>query len=146
MSALHERDFILRLIKQLVEVIARALKAGKAGQRDEAQALLEAGCLSLLGMDFRSLAMVDAASAAGVLGDATRVLVLARLVAAMGELASTAGDQAHAASHRLHALELALEARARKPDLTDASALIAELLASVPPAVLGPRHRALLDG
>ncbi len=146
MSALHERDFILRLIKQLVEVIARALKAGKAGQSDEAQALLEAGCLSLLGMDFRSLAMVDAASAAGVLGDATRVLVLARLVAAMGEVASTAGEQAHAASHRVHALELALEARARKPDLADASALIGELLASVPPAALGPRHRALLDG
>ncbi len=70
---------MMRMVKQLVELIARALKLGTQ-KKDEAVALLESGALTLLGIEFRTLSLVDSSSAADLLGSPTKILVFAKLL------------------------------------------------------------------
>ena len=131
--ALYERDFILRVIKQLVDAIARALGLAKEGKQQEAQALLEEACGALLGMDYRTLALVDGASAASLLGDPSRVFAFARLVVGMADVAQAAGDALTERQHCVHALELVREVLSRRPAHAEALALQAELLRRTSP-------------
>ncbi len=73
--AIVERDFIMRLVKQLAELLARAMKLKAAKRDDEAIEVIEvieSGCLSLLGIDWKTLAWVDSASAAQLLKEPAR--------------------------------------------------------------------------
>src|SRR5437016_10744263 len=78
--SLIERDYVMRLVKQIVDFIARALNLAKQGKDKEAIELLESGCLSALGIPWSALALVDSKSAAGVLGDAPRIAAFARIL------------------------------------------------------------------
>ena len=72
MSSFVERDFLMRAIKQLVELLVRALKLGSQ-KKDEAMQLLESGALTLLGIELKTLSLVDSASAADLLGSVPRI-------------------------------------------------------------------------
>lgn len=139
---LVERDFVMRLIKQLVELIARVLNLAKAKKADEAQAVLEAGCLSLLGMDFHTLALVDSASAADLLQQPYRVVAFARLLGAQAEIERARGAEDLAHSHDQHALELVLEALRRSPSHAEALSLGRELRPRVDVTRLPDRYAA----
>jgi hypothetical protein len=125
--AVYERDFIMRVLKQLVEALARALGLAKEGKVQEARVGLEETCLALLGMEYQTLALVDAATAAQLLGDPARVFVFARVVVGLADVAREARDAAAERRHCVHASELVQQVLARTPGHAEAKALLGAL-------------------
>ena len=104
---LGERDYVMRLVKQLAEFIARALKLANAAKPEEALATLRAACGQALGMEYEVLSMLDAKSAVELLGDRSRVAAFIQLVEAMGDVDLPANEPMRARTRYQHALELA---------------------------------------
>ncbi|MDP1826849.1 MAG: hypothetical protein Q8L48_26490 [Archangium sp.] len=104
---LGERDYVMRLVKQLAEFIARALIQASSQKSDEALATLRAACGQSLGMEYEVLSMLDAKSAVELLGEPARVLAFIQLVEAMGDVDSRTGESLRASTRYQHALELA---------------------------------------
>lgn len=105
------KDYIERLIEQFAAAFASLLKLRRERRTEEAQQLIRDTAQSLLGMEYSTLTMADAASTARLLGHPLRVVALARLVAEEGELLHEKGESARAALRRRLALELLLEAQ-----------------------------------
>lgn len=143
MSSFIERDFLMRAIKQMVELLARALKLGSQ-KKDEAMQLLEAGTHTLLGMDFRTLSLVDSNSAADLLGSVPRILIFAKLLEAMRQVAAAAGDEGLARSKAQHSAEMALEVLSRSPKSPEALELLRTLAPAIDASLLPERLRALV--
>jgi len=78
-------DYVMRLVKQLADVIARSLKLRVEGQREESKQVLVEACGEMFGVEHRVLEMLDATSAAELLGEWSRVDAYARLLEAMGD-------------------------------------------------------------
>lgn len=125
--SLIERDWVMRMVKQLVDFIARALKLAKEGRDKEAIELLESGCLEVLGIPWSALALVDSKSAAGVLGDGARVAAFGRILEERASIEAMQGKVALAAQRRQHALEIYQEALARSPKNAEALEGVARL-------------------
>lgn len=128
--SLIERDWVMRMVKQLVDFIARALKLAKEGRDKEAIELLESGCLEVLGIPWSALALVDSKSAAGVLGDGARVAAFGRILEERASIEAMQGKVALAAQRRQHALEIYREALARSPKNAEALEGVARLNAT----------------
>lgn len=137
-SSLFERDFLMRAVKQMVELLARALKLGTA-KKDEAAALLESGALTLLGIEFRTLSLVDSSSAADLLGTAPRIFIFAKLLDGMRQVAEAANDVPEARTRAQHACEMVLELLKRYPKHEEAKVLLAQLVAHVDAELLPQR-------
>lgn len=56
-------DYVMRLVEQLAEALARVLKLRKAGQEAGAQQAARDACGDLLGIEFSVLQMLDATRA-----------------------------------------------------------------------------------
>lgn len=132
----------MRAVKQLAELIARALKLAGEKKKDEAVATLEAACGTALGMDFASLAFVDSRSAAALLREPVKVRGFALLLEALGQVHEAGGDEVKARSSYKHALELACEALALRDGDDEARALVARLAPKVELGLLPERYRA----
>ncbi|QSQ11860.1 hypothetical protein [Myxococcus landrumensis] len=113
------KDYIERLIEQFAAALARLLKARREKRFDDAAQLLRATALDILGMEYDALLMVDALSTARLLGEPSRVKVLARLVAEDGELHDARGEHATALSRFRYALALYAQAQAMGATLDD---------------------------
>ena len=105
-----ERDFIMRQVKQLAEALARALKLKAAKKDDEAAEVLESACLSVLGLDWKTLAWVDSASAARLLQEPARIRAFAALLEQRAHFHAESGELPEARSKYQHAFELYREA------------------------------------
>lgn len=120
---LVQRDWLARLIKQLAEFIARALKLVAAGKRDDGLKLLEAACGELLGIEYRVLNMLDAKSAVELLYDPAKAMVFVRLLDAMAKI-----DTPEAAAARIgRAIDLLHEILKHTPNNLEAKGLLTEL-------------------
>ena len=97
----------MRMVKQLAEFIARALKLANAAKPEEALSSLRAACGQALGMEYEVLSMLDAKSAVELLGDRSRVSAFIQLVEAMGDVDLRANELLRARTRYQHALELA---------------------------------------
>jgi hypothetical protein len=128
MAAVRE-DYIERMIQRLVALLAAILKAGKGQRWDEALELVQQGCLTLFGLEYRMLVTIDAGSVAGLLEHPEKIQALAKLVVAEADLLEQRGEAARASERLEHALALLLEARRRRsaPD-AEAEALLEALL------------------
>jgi hypothetical protein len=104
---LGERDYVMRLVKQVAELIARALKLASAAKPEEALATLRAACGQALGMEYEVLSMLDARSAIELLGQPERALAFIQLLEAMGDVDARSGESLRALTRYQHALELA---------------------------------------
>ncbi len=105
-----ERDFIMRSVKQMAELLARAMKLKAAKKDEEAAEVLESGCLSLLGIDWKTLAWVDSASAAQLLKEPSKIRVFAQLLEQRGQFHAESGETDPARSKFQHAFEMYREA------------------------------------
>lgn len=123
---LQERDYVMRAVKQLAEFIARVLKLALTDPA-KARAELDDAARTALGMEPSTLAFVDAASAAQLLGRADKVVLFATILEAYGDLELLTGAAHAARRHFLHALDLAHEALKLEPTSTDAAALVTRL-------------------
>jgi hypothetical protein len=122
-----DRDFVMRAVKQLAELLARALRLKREQKYDEAAQTLEGGCGDLLGFDFGALALVDSPSCAQLLGDAQRIRTFASLLEELADVHRAAGDEAKARARARHAHELFGEVLKRKADDAEAKAALERL-------------------
>ncbi|HEX8701439.1 MAG TPA: hypothetical protein VF815_21610 [Myxococcaceae bacterium] len=138
-------DYIERMIQQFAAVFKALLKAREEQRPEDALKLIRETALSVLGMEYSTLTMADAASTARLLGDPVRVVGLARLVVEEGELLRAQGKETRASLRWSLALELFLEARALGAALRGEDARVfARLRTEVAPMLLSERHQQLL--
>lgn len=141
---LQERDYVMRAVKQLADMLIRLLKLKTEKRYDEAAAMLEEACVSVLGIDFAALSLVDSPSAAGVLQTPDRVRIFARLLEELAQVYLGDGDEAKARSRNRHALEMYLEALKLRPADAEAREGVARVRNQVDVELLPERYKALL--
>lgn len=114
-----KRDYILRIIEQLAEAVARILALRTKGKVTEAIRETEGAAGAIAGMDLRMAAAVDSATLARHLADPVRMAALARLMHERAGLAGDQGDAAAERSWRQRAVELWRAAEAAGTELDD---------------------------
>ena len=123
---MFQRDYLLRVIQQAAEALARALRAIVARKDDEAeQALQEA--YTALGIDRELLLLLDAPTLRSQLAAEEKVAMAARLLLGDAELRHARGEP-EAARRRLRAAHrLAEQLSEPDPELTAELARVREL-------------------
>src|SRR5512142_2967368 len=101
-----KRDYILRILEQLNQAIARILKLRARGDLAGAVRETEDAAGGVAGMDLRMAGSVDTATLVRHLADPVRMAALARLMHERAELAAAQGDQAGERGWRQRAVEL----------------------------------------
>ena len=103
-----ERDYILRLIKQVVEAVAMILRLSQSGQYGAALEVVRQTIALVLGPDHALLERMDPASVVNFVGkfELDRVRLYAVLLAEEGAVHELRGDAARAHLCRRRALEL----------------------------------------
>jgi hypothetical protein len=89
---LTERDLIMRLVRQLAEVLAAVLQLRRQGKREEALARIDQVTGRFTGMDAGPLCLFGGPALAGVPGEMR--LPLARLLRARAHILRASGDVA----------------------------------------------------
>jgi hypothetical protein len=137
---MFREDYVMRLIRQLGEFLARV--AGHRKKGDYVAALTEAGRAydRLLEVPREIADRVDTPTLAALLVSADKIRVAAKIFWEEGNLYKASGDPLSAFARHRRALELFLEARALDPQEEDTSAIL-ELSRQVPAAQLDPRYR-----
>jgi hypothetical protein len=81
-----QNDYILRMVEQLTQALARILGLKRAGQLAEAEAELDTLARGLVGLDVTALARLPLAALGTVLVEPERRAMAARLLKEHGEL------------------------------------------------------------
>src|SRR3954469_16777004 len=113
--AMAERDYILRMIQQLAQALARVLGLKKAGKLDEALDAVGETADGIFGPLLRTLDALDAQSAASLLGSREKITAYAALTAEEGSIHELQGDERRSRERARRALTLYLEAALRGP-------------------------------
>jgi hypothetical protein len=100
-----ERDYVLRIIRQLALFIARLMKLKDKGDLDSAQELLLSAYGDMFGIDRRFVGYMPPEQLAGVLGR-ERAVLFAELMAEEADLRAMRGDAQTAALVAQQALAL----------------------------------------
>jgi hypothetical protein len=137
------QDYILRLIEEMVQVLAAVLGLRKKGRHDEAIAAIEAASSSLTGIDLRLFEVIDPGALAARMGDAARMRIVARLLLERAEVERDRGNGTASAAWRRRAVLLGLEAVLAGGTVD--KEVRAEALELAAREDLGPRHRAALE-
>jgi hypothetical protein len=136
---MQREDYLMRLIRQFVDALARMMKLRTGGDligaREQADQLYES-----LGIPRALCDVVDSATLAGMLRTPDQIRAAARLSWEDGHLLRAGGDPlaAHRAYKRAH--ELFLEARALAPEPDDDGAIL-ELSRQVDARFLDERYQ-----
>ncbi|MBK9264374.1 MAG: hypothetical protein IPM54_31820 [Polyangiaceae bacterium] len=142
--SIARRDYILRLIEQFAEALARIMGLRKAGKLDDAQKLASETADGIFGALRVMIDQVDASSAAALLGSREKISVYAALTAENAEIAAAKGDARKAQAHRRRALELFLEASRVGTLDTQSRATVESLRQTIDVERLGDRYRELI--
>ncbi len=144
--SIQERDFLMRMIQQLADALARIAGLRGAGRTPEALLLLQQTTDGVFGPMARMLEQVDSASAAMLLASPQKIRAYASLLDERARIHAAQGENARARADERRALDLfllSLRAPAEIPD--DVRAAIDALSPKVDPARLDPRARAMLE-
>jgi len=106
-----QRDYVLRLIQQLAQALARIAGLKRSGQLDEALDDVGATLNDLFGPLRQTLDAIDARSAARLLTDRERIEAYALLTAEEASILELMGHRARAGAGAQRALALLLEAQ-----------------------------------
>jgi len=126
---LEERDWVLRITKQLALFIARALKLIDEKKLDDALATLQAAGPEVLGLDLDTLDFGDVGESLELLDNPVRAMAWAKLLEGLGEVYAARGDAALARSRRERAVLVAHALVKRGEAADEAEALIARVTA-----------------
>jgi len=124
---MFERDYFLRLLKQLGALLAAITKLKREEKLDAALELLQGAFPPFFGIEYRTLVGFDSASVAQLLVDGTRIKILAQLLEEEADIHRRRGDLELSAAKQRHALELYIEAALRSPADQEASRAISRL-------------------
>ena len=97
---LIESDYIMRLVAQLTQALARILGLRRAGKVAEAEVELDAVARSLVGLDLESMGRLPASALAMLVAEPERCAVAARILKEHGELVWARDPAAATASWR----------------------------------------------
>lgn len=132
MRATSQEDYLIRLIQQIIQMLVRIVRLKKAGEFAEALTEVDHATLLLLGPAADTLMLLDASTAAQLIGDPDRVLTLATLLSEQAEIHLLRGDVPDAENASKRALALAYEAaRLGVSDPGAAESLIEALLKTI---------------
>jgi hypothetical protein len=137
---MFREDYILRLIQQLVEFIARIAGLNRRGKHDEALVEAEQAWGKLVDAPRELIDVVDTPTLADMLRDPEKMRLAAQLFYEEGRALTGKGDPLHAAVRYRRAMELMLEAHSIEPSDGDAD-ILQELARLVPTATLDRRYR-----
>jgi hypothetical protein len=107
---LVRKDYVLRMLEQLAQALARIAGAKKKKDLDEAQQIAEGALADLFGPTRDLLERLDAKSAATLLSDDDKLRAYATLVMELASIEELRGDERRARSGHRRALELFLVA------------------------------------
>jgi hypothetical protein len=103
------QDYLLRLIQQAAEAIAKALGLIDRGELQAAEREVEGAFRGLLKVDRQTYGLLDARSLVPLLGPPEVVRALARLSKMSGDIKTAAGHPKTARKHYLRAMQLYAE-------------------------------------
>jgi hypothetical protein len=142
---MFEDDYLLRMVQQLVDAIARIAGLNQRAAHDEALAVARQAWEELFGMPGELVDRVDGATLASMLREPAKLRLAAQLLVEQARALSGQGDAARAASRYCRAMELVLEARVIDPsERAQDDAAIRMLSPLVPRDRLAARYRALV--
>ena len=137
---MFREDYILRLIKQLADFVARIAGYRQKGDFERAQEEIERARDELLGLPPGLIDAVDTATLVDLLRHPDKLRAAGRLFWEEGLVLRARRDPLTAAARFRRAFELYLEARAIDPTEEDTAALL-ELSRLVPPSEIDDRYR-----
>ena len=137
---MFREDYILRLIKQLADFVARIAGYRQAGELERAQAEIERARDELLGLPPGLIDAVDTATLVDLLRHPDKLRAAAQLFWEEGLVLRARRDPLTATARLRRAFELYLEARAIDPREEDTSAIL-ELSRLLPASELDERYR-----
>ena len=143
--SITRRDYILRLIEQLAEMLGRIVGLRKSGKLEEAEKMVRAVGDGLLGSSRTMIDSVDSSTAANLLGSREKIAAYAALTVEEAEIAEARGQTSKAAGRRRRALELYLEASRLGALDAHAQANVGVLRTRVGSEKLDVRYRELID-
>jgi hypothetical protein len=143
MSASIRDDYILRLIRDATQAVARMFGLRTAGDFSGAQTVLDSAYRGLLGPDADMLSRLDVETGARLLAVPEKMALMSDLIHEEAELqrASKTGDGLELDQK---ALEYALEAAMLEPDEADILARVRLRMSGVSPDDIGPGYREAL--
>ncbi|HYN80410.1 MAG TPA: hypothetical protein VES88_02835 [Gemmatimonadaceae bacterium] len=124
-----QEDFLLRELRKVAAMIARAMGFRSSGDLAAARVEIENGYRTLLGPQAALLRMLDVQSSARLIADSRKVSALARLTAAEAALAADNARPEEARQLLERAKSLAREAVDMDPSDEEAKRALEELLA-----------------
>ncbi|MDP9178183.1 MAG: hypothetical protein M3O61_10940 [Gemmatimonadota bacterium] len=124
-----QEDFLLRELRKVAAMIARAMGFRTSGDLPAARVEIENGYLTLLGPQATLLRILDVQSAARLLSDSRKVTALARLTAAEAALAADSAKPEVARQLLMRAKSLVREGVDMDPSDEEAKRALEELLA-----------------
>jgi hypothetical protein len=133
-------DYLMRLVKQLADFVARIAGYRQKGELDRAQAELERARDELLGLPGGLVEVLDTPTLVDMLRHPDKLRAAARLFWEEGLILRARQDPLNASGRFRRAFELYLEARAVDPTEDDTSAIL-ELSRLVPASELDERYR-----
>jgi hypothetical protein len=140
-----DKDYIVRVVKQIGDLFARLLKLIEKREYEQAIRALHSACPGLLGLDWEPLTFSDAETAAKLLVEREKVKIFAQLVAKEAEILELKGDDSSANDKRRFALELWAEALLRGAPLNpEQTSAVRALTERVGASVVGERYAAAL--
>lgn len=144
--SLAQRDYILRIIEQLGQALARIAGKKREGKIEQALEELNQTEAMIFGPLLETLRAVDGTTAAALIGTTDKIRVLGLLTAERADLERLSGRASKAQREGLRALELYAEALCREATLGDADrAAIAALRGWIDPIRIEDSTRRALD-
>ena len=143
LTSSEKKDYILRLIAQIRQMVDAMLGKVREGQvPEELLARARESIATLLGPLAGVAPRMDSETAAQMVADPDVIAAWAMVTGAEADAHRARGEAAAASTCARRALELAVESQLRAPaDDPDVIALIHRLAASVDAGSLAPRHR-----
>lgn len=133
------QDYLLRIIEQAAQAIARML--GATQKNDYHSARVQADeAYSLLGVPPELVLRMDSASLASLFAQPMKIRMLSKLLWQEGELYRATKDPLNGLDRQRRAVELLLEAQRLDPQEEDASVL-QEMFRHVPTNTLAERYQ-----
>jgi hypothetical protein len=108
-------DYLLRMISQLTQALARVLGLRRRGETEAALEELDAAVAAVAGLDPRAVEASDPAVLAGLVREPARLAALGRLLAERAGIEDDRGEAGRAAAIRARALWLLLESSLGAP-------------------------------
>ena len=135
---MFREDYLMRLIHQLGDVIARMAGLNRKGEHDQALEVADQVWGKLLDAPRALIEAVDSATLAGMLREPAKIRAAAQLCREEGDALAGKADPVHAQLRYRRALELVLAARALEPSPDD-EAMVLALSRRAPAGALDPR-------